>query len=129
MFQGLCFRCLKLVHSRDRCRNKSICQKCHKPHPTVLHIDRNDPVALTRNNHHQNVSSGMPNHTPARTQCHTGAGNVDCAIAVVPVTIQLKKGMTTVHTYAFMDPGSNGSFCSEAVARELGGCGKKAKIR
>jgi hypothetical protein len=127
--KGLCFGCLRFGHSRDRCRNKSICQKCQKSHPTVLHIERNDTQALTLSNRNENVSIGMPSHTLASTQCHTGAGNVDCAMAVVPVTIRLKNGMKTVHTYAFMDPGSNVSFCSEAVARELGACGQKVTIK
>jgi hypothetical protein len=34
--QGLCFGCLKLGHSRDRCRCKAICQICQYHHPKVL---------------------------------------------------------------------------------------------
>jgi len=85
-------------------------------------------LTLTRNNHHRKVSSGMPHYTSARTKCHTGADNVDSALAVVPVTIKLKNGTTPVPTYAFMDPDSNVSFCFEAIARELGACGIKIKM-
>ena len=36
---GLCFGCLGNGHYSKNCRN---CQKCGKPHPTVLHCDPKD---------------------------------------------------------------------------------------
>ena len=38
----LCFGCLNKGHISKDCRRKLTCQKCEKPHPTVLHYDLKD---------------------------------------------------------------------------------------
>ena len=40
---------------------------------------------------------------------------------------ECERAVSSVDTVQVLDPGSNVSFCSEAVARELGACGKKYK--
>ena len=48
-----------------------------------------------------------------------GVGDQECAMVMVPVKIRSKNGMKVVTTNAFLDPGSNVSFCNEDLCREL----------
>ena len=41
-------------------------------------------------------------------------------LPVVPVKVRAKGGDTNVHTYAFLNGGSNTSFCSEQLMKRLG---------
>lgn len=49
---------------------------------------------------------------------YIGAGG-KCALAVLPVKIKSKRSDRYVETYAFMDPGSTASFCTEHLLRKL----------
>ena len=53
-------------------------------------------------------------------QTRAGDIPVDCAMAVVPVTVRMNNGMKQATTYAFLDPGSNVSFCTDELAHKLG---------
>ena len=106
---GLCFRCLRKGHVSHLCRSKSTCQKCQRRHPTVLHIEK-------RTNYQEGKTDEdtlSHNLAVGQIECHTGATDIDCTMAVIPVTIRAKNGIKSLRTYAFMDPGSNVSFCSE----------------
>ena len=41
-------------------------------------------------------------------------------MAIVPVQVRFRDGIKAVKTYAFMDPGSTVTFCSERLAQQLG---------
>ena len=49
----------------------------------------------------------------------TGAGDTDCVLAVVPVKLKSKKSDRYVETYAFIDPGSTATLCTEDIQRTL----------
>ncbi len=53
-----------------------------------------------------------------------GAGAGLCTMAVIPVKVRSPTTHTTVETYAFLDPGSNMTFCTENLAQQLGVTGK-----
>ena len=57
----------------------------------------------------------------------TGAGK-DCKLAIVPVQVKLEKSNKTVTTYAFLDPGSSATFCTERLMKQLEAKGKKTRI-
>ena len=106
----LCFGCLKPTHQAKNCPNRSHCniKDCNKRHPTVLHTERYDrennkelPANTTR--------SGYTNMKGART-----------AMAIVPVKVWTKHGQSPICTYAFLDNGSNRSFCTEKLLNLLG---------
>lgn len=40
----------------------------------------------------------------------TGAGNLECALALVPLKVRMRNSNRTVLTYAFLDPGSSATF-------------------
>ena len=39
MKSGICFRCLLHGHKAKDCKNRSMCERCNKKHPTCLHGD------------------------------------------------------------------------------------------
>lgn len=61
------------------------------------------------------------------TSACTGAGG-NCVLAIVPIRVKSKKSNKTVEAYAFMDPGSSASFCTEALAKQLNVQGRKANL-
>lgn len=58
----------------------------------------------------------------------TGAGESDCVLSIVPVKVKMKKSNRMIQTYAFLDAGSTGTFCTEALLRELKVQGKRTEI-
>ena len=58
----------------------------------------------------------------------TGAGEDNCKLAIVPVQVKARKGNTTVHTYAFLDPGSTASFCTVGLMAKLNLHGRRSNI-
>lgn len=52
-------------------------------------------------------------------QMPTGAGNIECSLAVVPVQVKMLKANKTVLTYVFLDPGSSATFCTEDLMDQL----------
>ena len=43
----LCFACLKPSHKSSECTNKATCEKCNKPHPTIMHFERSKSLPQT----------------------------------------------------------------------------------
>lgn len=56
---------------------------------------------------------------PQQTCAHTGAGTQKCLLSIVPVQVKAKNGNKILTTYAFLDPGSSASFCTERLMRQL----------
>ncbi|KAI3359305.1 hypothetical protein L3Q82_002621 [Scortum barcoo] len=61
------------------------------------------------------------------TSAYTGAGD-DCIFSIVPVQVKSKKGSKVVETYAFMDPGSSATFCTDTLARQLNIQGRHTEL-
>ena len=60
---------------------------------------------------------------------HTGAGNVQkCTLSIVPVQVKCTKGSKIINTYAFLDPGSSATFCTENLLNKLNIRGKRTNI-
>ena len=60
------------------------------------------------------ISVGKPRRTV------TGAGTSVTGLPVVPVKVRAKGSNTLLHTYAFLDGGSNTTFCSDQLLKDLG---------
>jgi hypothetical protein len=58
---------------------------------------------------------------------YSGAGT-DCKLSLVPVQIKALKGSNTIFTYAFLDPGSTATFCTEKLMRRLNATGRKTTV-
>ncbi|TWW60961.1 hypothetical protein D4764_05G0010510 [Takifugu flavidus] len=57
-----------------------------------------------------------------------GAGGADSILAIVPVRVKARKGNKVLTCYAFLDPGSNASFCTNKLANDLHLQGKNVNI-
>lgn len=130
--KGLCFSCLSQGHLSKDCKKRIQCDYCPKRHPSMLHYAKaeDETVKNKTNNVTENTDTEVPSPIPITGGIcgATGAGNNSCVLAIVPVHVKLKKNNKTVETYAFLDNGSEATFCSEKLMRQLGTEGKKTKI-
>ena len=125
---GYCFGCLLKGHISKNCKKRLLCQICQMKHPTVLHIysakgpKQENQMKTTAETEETPISSALVSAGNA-----TGAGR-DCALAIVPVRIKVAKGSRYIQTYAFLDPGSTATFCTENLMNQLKVNGRKTEI-
>lgn len=128
---GMCFSCLNKGHLSKDCKKKMSCHICLHKHPTVLHHvkseDINTEQPSSEPTEHQTLNSALASLQKENTTL-SGAGVDNCILAIVPVRIKSKKSPKIIETYAFMDPGSSGTFCTEDLARNLNLTGRKTSI-
>ena len=141
--KGLCDNCIQSGHVASTFPKQSFCQvsNCklkHRKHSTFLHPKREQPE---RPEHQSSPStSGTASIEPdVRAQnsfvgvseglcSSTGAGAPSKGLAVVPVKVKAKGKGTVIETYAFLDPGSNTSFCTDQLIERLGATGTKTTL-
>lgn len=63
-----------------------------------------------------------------QSSCLTGAGKQDCTLSILPVQVKSKRGQETLVMYAFLDPGSTASFCTERLMDRFNLTGKNLGI-
>lgn len=120
--KGLCFGCLSSGHINKDCRERMKCQICERKHPTVLHISQRTRPGNDNNQPGEDFSVAPSSNEMCG---HTGAGKSDCCLSVIPVQVKAIKGDKIIQTYAFLDPGSTATFCSERLMQQLNVTGKK----
>ncbi|XP_071181279.1 uncharacterized protein [Mytilus edulis] len=131
--KGHCFGCLKIGHRTVNCKMRATCLICNKRHPTLLHDKEKIPRDVTPMKQSES-STEVENKTSACTSylsdnnSQVGAGDMSCAMAIIPVRVKLKNKAPCVETYAFFDSGSSVSFCTENLLHKLGGNGKRMQI-
>lgn len=123
---GICFGCLtKAGHIGKDCAQRLTCSICSKRHPSALHITAKASTSQ------QTVASTI------QASCgdggeHAGAGSAhktpSCAMSIVPVQVKCNKDSRVINTYAFLDPGSSATFCTEKLMRKMNIPGKKTNI-
>lgn len=120
----LCFRCLETNHMASKCESKEKCQipDCTRQHHTLLHRF----TASQSNNSSQPpldtdnvVPSSMENSTVNSLSAHT-VTNASTALAIVPVHVRVKGSSQSVLVNAFLDNGSDTSFCTHGLLSRLG---------
>ena len=131
--KGCCFGCLRAGHQRYNCKSKSTCTHCNGRHPSVLHVDGRIPPRseVTSLSEKVNVIASVHAETPVTSDDHTRAGvdgNDDVTMAIIPVKVALHGSSRWIETYAFLDPGSNVSFCSQKLMTEIGSQGVRKKL-
>nr|XP_055033829.1 uncharacterized protein LOC129422128 [Misgurnus anguillicaudatus] len=125
---GFCFGCLVKGHLSKDCNRRSTCQLCAKKHPSMLHLTTQDKIPEKEM---VKVEKTDVNTLPATVSHETSActGSEDnCVLAIVPVKIKSRKSDKCVEVYAFMDPGSSATFCTDALARRLNVQGRKVDM-
>lgn len=115
------------------CEEKKSCQICSATHPTLLHIkqkpkdsSREEASKMELKDESPKVVSGFVD--AGNTGPQTGAGGADSILAIVPVRVKARKGNKVLTCYAFRNPGSNASFCTNKLANDLHLQGKNVNI-
>ena len=141
--KGLCDNCLVPGHRPSSCSRPRFCRVtgCNGNHSSFLHPRSVEP--------RQNLSS--ENHTSAEVAPRTQDGDRQAVnsyikgrnetpnkgernlvgvtgLAVVPVKVKAPRQVLALETYAFLDSGSNSSFCSEDLAHQLGLSGQQTTL-
>lgn len=107
--KGLCFGCLNTGHISRSCDKRITCKLCSQMHPSILHIgqrekvDQKDTGQLRRSSESCTTSSACG---------HRGAGHRNGILSILPVQVKSSEGNKVIKTYAFLDPGSTGTFCT-----------------
>ena len=132
--KGFCFGCLRFGHHRRLCQNKATCRHCSGRHPSVLHVNgpiptSNNGVSSENNTPTTNVASVYANLPVSFNSAQSiSDGVTECSMAIIPVKVRVQGNNTAITTYAFLDPGSNASFCAEHLMHQLGVVGKQMKL-
>ena len=136
----LCHNCLSAVHFVRACPKQSYCkaQGCTTKHLTFLHSTPKPASVHVSNNSSAVPSIETSSELPAQTtgdsassgyikSGYTTSASVT-GLAIVPVLIKVEGKSDVVETYAFLNSGSNTSFCTEALLKKLGTVGKRINL-
>ncbi|KAI2645663.1 Cold shock protein 1 [Labeo rohita] len=119
--QKVCFGCLGIGHISRDCKKRITCRVCGFKHPSILHVFRQDKTVEPK----QAIGNAL---ISVQSNSLTGAGGDACALSILPVCVKAKNGTKIVETYAFLDPGSSSTFCTESLMEKLNLSGKKLNI-
>lgn len=121
--KGFCFGCLLRRHMSKNCKRRMTCKRCQNKRPTILHLYQVKPAEPVK----QKKTSINSGHVTLKAGGVTRASK-DCALSIMPVKVKTTKGSKYVLTYAFLDPGSSGMFCTERLRRQFNARGRKTEI-
>ncbi|XP_061908754.1 uncharacterized protein LOC133653469 [Entelurus aequoreus] len=153
---GVCFGCLCIGHISKDCRRRLSCKTCGAKHPRGERLMEPSSswfhpqcppgqqarglqfsCSLLPKNKEQEKDLAVAAGTNTAVGSSvvtvqgsglTGAGDHGCKLSIVPVKVKSKKGHKAVETYAFLDQGSSGSFCTSSLLRKLNVSGRGTKI-
>nr|XP_021329205.1 uncharacterized protein LOC110439111 [Danio rerio] len=128
--KGLCFGCLVPGHLSKFCKRKLECKECALKHPDILHKVKEESSVPSENKDGAQRKEVSSMEVPiTQESCGlTGAGETECVLSIVPVKVKSKNSNKHIETYAFLDPGSTASFCTEDLQRKLNVKGKPTRI-
>ena len=129
----LCNNCLATGHYVRACTKRSFCKVrgCSGTHSTFLHpkpgdtkCERewpNETKAKTKEDPDmQDFKDGTNGATIAYIKSELPKNKSITGLAIVPVKVKTAGSFKTVETYAFLDSGSNTTFCTDALSKRLG---------
>ena len=137
----LCSNCLTAGHFARDCPKESFCrvQGCVGKHSTFLH-PRSNTNASTASTITESptggqgkgvepppVNSNSANNGYIKSSYSTSSNSVT-GLAILPVRVKAKGHGKIAETYAFLDSGSNTSFCTESLLEKLNFKGTKTKL-
>ena len=137
----LCSNCLTPGHFVRDCPKESFCrvQGCIGKHSTFLHPRSNANAATASTMTESSiggqdkgvepppVNSSTANNGYIKSSYSTSSHSVT-GLAILPVRVKAKGHGKMVETYAFLDSGSNTSFCTESLLERLNFKGTKTKL-
>lgn len=109
--------------SKD-CNRCLSCKVCNQTHPTVLHIGKVDKEKGMV----QGTAEDSTSHGVLSASGHIRAGEKECALTIVPIKVNSKKGNEINHTYPFLDRGSTATFCTDKLMHQLNIRGKETNV-
>ena len=142
----ICDNCLVPGHFSNSCPKESFCRvtgcNVHTKHSSFLHPKNNGPAAniasgasgasgtgTTQQVDNQKVHNGFVDGRNEAIGPHNGQIRPSVTgLAILPVKVKAKGSDRMIQTYAFLDSGSNASFCSEKLAEELNLSGKEITL-
>lgn len=133
---SLCYGCFNANHKKRDCSLRLKCRTCNGNHNTLLHHGRMASTLDVQTLPKVVASTAVSQETITSCTSHASlklkdmeVGEGECTMAIIPVLIRARNSMVAVQTYAFLDPGSNASFCSEELMQQLGVQGPRLKIK
>ncbi|XP_028415393.1 uncharacterized protein LOC114538415 [Dendronephthya gigantea] len=139
----LCINCLSTGHYVRSCEKESFCKVdgCVGKHSTFLHPKLQQPLNNKKNDSKQEEKipedrRSEDNHSETQgnnanngyVKSKPGGSSPITGLAIVPIEVKAKGSSKTVKTYAFLDSGSNTTFCTEKLLEELETHGTKTKL-
>lgn len=123
--KGMCFSCFQRGHISKFCEQKQSCSVCNRQHPSVLHMSQSPKIKeKVELKTAEDVNVVIPEACG-----HIGAGTETASVlSVLPVKVKASKGSKVIEVYAFIDPGSTDTFCTERLMSQLRLKGRKAQI-
>ncbi len=139
----LCNNCLTVGHFVRSCPKDSFCKVdgCTSKHSTFLHPkvttpisecdsenrtpvseNGNDPTSSTA------VNAANNNYVKVSTKPSVKIASSTTALSILPVRVKAKDQARAIETYAFLDNGSNTSFCTDELLRKLNLKGEKTNL-
>ena len=117
----LCNNCLTKGHFVNACTKDSFCkvEECDGKHSTFLHPKNTSEMPMKCNEESAKSASIKKSSIPL----HTSIG-----LSVVPVRVKAPGKSNVIETYAFLDNGSNTTFCTEELMQSLGIQGKRTTL-
>ena len=134
----LCINCLVPGHFVQDCPKRSFCrvEGCAKKHSTFLHEKQSPPKPSSIDKENPTSNQGQVT-SPSKTQAKNGyvksesfqvSSDSVVGMSIVPVKVSVKGQDKKVLTYAFLDSGSNTSFCTEDLLKKLNAKGERATL-
>ena len=124
----MCFGCLCIGHRSKDCWKRLSCEVCSLKHPSILHIHPKEKLTDSVRAKRESGPAVGSALNSVQTSGFTAACEYDCTLSVVPAQVKSKKGHEPLVTYAFLDPGSTASFCTERLMNKLNLRGGKTGI-
>ena len=132
----LCINCLIPGHFVQDRPKRSFCrvEGCTKKHYTLLHEKQSPPKLSSIDKENRPSDQGQVT-SPGATQAKNGyvksesfqiSSDSVVGMSIVPVKVNLKRQDKKVLTYAFLDFGSNTSFCREDLLKKAQRQGRKS---
>ena len=130
MSRSLCANCLDAGHLANSCPKKGFCHVSgwNGKHSSYLHPKGQVPGSISGN--HNSPTSEAHSQSPHQENGQPTfngyvKGRMDdwlssASLAIIPVKVKAPGNDLIIATYAFIDNGSNVSFCSEELATHLG---------
>ena len=130
----LCINCLVPGHFVQDCPKRSFCrvQGCTKKHSTYLHAKEMPPGQSGKESQTEppaTLSAAQASNSYlSSVGASQGTSGPVIGLSIVPVKVKVKGSNKKVLTHAFLDSGSNTSFCTEDLLKKLGTKGKKTSL-